>query len=244
MTAVLVTVIETRGSAPREAGAAMLVTAEGQEGSIGGGALEWRASRLARERLGSTVDEEITFPLGPDLGQCCGGFVRLRLQSVETAPAPPPLLPPVWLFGAGHVGRAVVAVLRQLPGQEIVWIDERPDALPPSGAGATTVPAAVPEALVAKAPAGASVVVMTHSHARDLAVVAAALARDDLGFVGLIGSATKRARFEARLRQLGHDDAKLDRLVCPLGLPQVRGKHPAVIAVALAAQLLERADHG
>jgi xanthine dehydrogenase accessory factor len=222
----------------------MLVTAKGLDGTIGGGELEWRAIALARARLGRQVDEVVSLPLGPELGQCCGGLVRLRLRTAEALPPSRALLAPVWLFGAGHVGRAVVDVLRTLPGQEVVWIDERADALPPGGARTTCVPAAAPEALVAKAPAGAHLLVMTHSHPRDLAIVAAALARDDLGSVGLIGSATKRARFEHRLRGLGLDATALARLTCPIGLPQVHGKHPAVIAVAVVAQLLERSSHG
>ncbi len=248
MSGILVTVVETEGSTPRAVGAAMLVTATGQDGTIGGGELEWRACRLARDRLArldERVDERMAFPLGPDLGQCCGGFVRLRFESVDRAALPPaPLLAPVWLFGAGHVGRAVAAVLRTLPAQEIVWVDERPQSLPAAVPGLATVPATAPEALIAKAPAGALVLVMTHSHARDLAIVAAALARTDLGHVGLIGSATKRARFERRLRQMGYTADALARLICPIGLPQVRGKEPAAIAVGVVAQLLERRADG
>ncbi|MFW5832473.1 MAG: xanthine dehydrogenase accessory protein XdhC [Pseudomonadota bacterium] len=244
MSGILVTVVETKGSTPREVGASMLVTATGQEGTIGGGELEWRATALARARLGREVDELVSLPLGPELGQCCGGLVRLRLQTAEALPAPRALLAPVWLFGAGHVGRAVAHVLRTLPGQEIVWIDERAAALPASDARTTCIPAAIPEALVSKAPAGAHILVMTHSHPRDLAIVAAALGRNDLGLVGLIGSATKRARFERRLRGVGLGDAALARLSCPIGLPTVRGKHPSVVAIAVVAQLLETRTHG
>ncbi|TVQ37083.1 MAG: xanthine dehydrogenase accessory protein XdhC [Geminicoccaceae bacterium] len=245
MSAIRITVIETKGSTPREVGASMLVTADRQEGTIGGGELEWRATSLARARLHEHVDEVVAFPLGPELAQCCGGFVRLRLERTsDTGLEAAPLLAPVWLFGAGHVGQALVAILRTLPAQEIVWIDERPQTLPTAKDGLTPVPATQPEALVAKAPAGALLLVMTHSHPRDLAIVTKALEREDLGFLGLIGSRTKRARFAQRLRQFGHDDTSLARLTCPIGLPAVKGKHPAAIAVAVTAQLLEQTAHG
>ncbi|MEO1090618.1 MAG: xanthine dehydrogenase accessory protein XdhC [Pseudomonadota bacterium] len=290
--AVLVTVIESKGSVPRGVGTKMLVTASGQQGSIGGGELEWRTVAAARRLVGAHGGDTLAFPLGPELGQCCGGFARVALTPLHPVAAThevgralgegartfvqnptdgriealtdrsdastivqradgalieavPPPMAPVWLFGAGHVGRALVDVLARLPEQMVVWIDERPEVWPTDLPEAIRpLPAAVPEAVVAHAPAGADVLVMTHSHARDLAVVAAALDRDDLGFVGLIGSRTKRARFERRLLSLGHDDAGLARLTCPIGLPSIRGKAPEIIAIAVAAQLLERRADG
>jgi xanthine dehydrogenase accessory factor len=146
---------------------------------------------------------------------------------------------PVLLFGAGHVGRALALALAPLPFR-LRWIDGRADAFPQHGpANAVMVRSDDPEAEVAAAPTGAFVLVMTHDHALDLAIVAAALARADLPFVGLIGSATKRARFETRLCAAGFG-AALERLVCPIGLPGIAGKEPAIIAAATAAQLLQR----
>lgn len=152
---------------------------------------------------------------------------------------------PVFLFGAGHVGRALVAALHPLPFQ-VRWIDDRPDAF--EGArtyGVQTVISAMPEAALHDAPAGSYVVVMTHSHALDLAIVAAALPDTRFPYVGLIGSATKRRLFERRLAEFGVAPADISRLVCPIGIPGISGKSPAVIAAAVAAELLlqrERAN--
>lgn len=153
----------------------------------------------------------------------------------ETAPRPTPLL----LFGAGHVGRALVLALAPLPFR-VRWIDVRADAFPghlPSNA--TAIHTDEPGLEIAQAPAGAFVLVMTHSHPLDLALTAAALAREDLPHVGLIGSATKRARFEKRFREVGLSETRIADLVCPIGLPGVTGKAPAIIAAATAAQLLQ-----
>jgi xanthine dehydrogenase accessory factor len=153
----------------------------------------------------------------------------------ETAPRPTPLL----LFGAGHVGRALVLALAPLPFR-IRWIDTRADAFPAHvPANAIAIHADEPGLEIAQAPAGAFVLVMTHSHPLDMALTAAALAREDLPHVGLIGSATKRARFEKRFREVGLAEARIADLVCPIGLPGIRGKDPAIIAAATAAQLLQ-----
>jgi xanthine dehydrogenase accessory factor len=144
----------------------------------------------------------------------------------------------LFLFGAGHVGRAVAHVTGLLPAR-LVWADQRPDAFPEAlPENAEKVPTADPVRLVGHAPPGTAFLVMTHSHALDYEITAAALARDDALWVGLIGSATKRARFERQMRSLGMDEARLARLVCPIGIPGVHGKSPGEIAVAVAAQLL------
>jgi xanthine dehydrogenase accessory factor len=146
------------------------------------------------------------------------------------------------LFGAGHVGRALVLSLAPLPFA-VRWIDERAEAFPAvMPANVTAIRAPAPEAEVAHAPAGAMLLVLTHSHARDLAIVAQALPRADLALVGLIGSATKRARFLSRLAAMGLDDAARARLTCPIGLPGITNKAPAVIAASVTAQLLMRRE--
>ena len=368
----LVTVAAVRGSAPREPGARMVVAPDGGfRGTIGGGELEWQALGVARDALSraaplATLDR---LTLGPDLGQCCGGSVRLltevfdreRLEEIRAlarreAAGPfvtegrigphgverlavggarpgvldadrtshPMVRPaavnvpaavdalaggdasvrgdasagrddvaggdypnggddaregrpkgrghdagagaggahtgpavvlegdgfiverfhdprwPVWLFGAGHVGRALMLALAPLPF-DVTWIDERADAFPAAvPANVRPLPSADPAAEIARAPAGALVVVMTHSHARDLAIVHAALAAGRFGYVGLIGSASKRARFTRRLREAGVPEARIAELVCPIGLPTIASKHPAAIAAGVAVQLLER----
>jgi len=250
--AALVTLVATRGSSPREAGTAMVVRPSGGfHGTIGGGALEWRAIADAREALKRGRGEPVqgALALGPDLGQCCGGRVDWRIDVYDATDlehleararedAARSRGAPLLLFGAGHVGRALALALAPLPFA-VRWIDSRPDAFPthtPPGFG--LVLTADPAAELARAPDGALVVVMTHSHPLDLAIVAEALRQNRFAYVGVIGSATKRARFESLMRQAGMADSALAHLVCPIGIPGIGGKEPEVIAAAVAAQLL------
>ncbi len=229
--AVLVTVLAAKGSTPRDAGAKMVVSADGLAGTIGGGNLEYRCEGAARALLASDAEGPSTqdFPLGPALGQCCGGHVTVLFEVLR----PPGLH--IALFGAGHVGTALVRLLADLPVR-VDWIDSRPDALPAHVPdNVVAVRTADPARAVADLPAGSLVLAMTHDHALDFAIVAAALGRPDLPSVGLIGSATKRARFVTRLVRLGLDT---DRLVCPIGVPGIVGKEPAVVAVSVAAQIM------
>ena len=230
--AVLVTVLSVRGSAPREAGAKMVVSADGMAGTIGGGNLEYQCEAVARALLqaGAAGPSTRDFPLGPALGQCCGGHVTVLFEVLR----PPPLQ--IGLFGAGHVGKALVKLLADLPCR-VHWVDPRPEALPANlPPNVTPVRIAQPAQAVAAMPAGSLLLVMTHDHALDFEIVAAALRRTDLPSVGLIGSATKRARFVSRLHRLG---LATERLVCPIGLPGIEGKQPAVVAVSVAAQILQ-----
>jgi xanthine dehydrogenase accessory factor len=271
--AALVTILATEGSAPRGPGARMVLTETGLKGTIGGGALEHQAMAQARAILalapGSWRVQD--YPLGPLLGQCCGGRVRLMVERLDeipesdgpfavtlgdmvhrvvgqdgerlTARGPLPAagarfvepaetdLLPVYMFGAGHVGRAIAARARGLP-LHFAWHDSRPKAAETAG-----VVLADQEAMVAcAAGAGedAAVVILTHDHALDYRLTAAALG-SRARFVGLIGSKTKRARFLTRLAADGVDAA---RLTCPIGLPGIDGKEPEVIAIATLAQLL------
>lgn len=242
--AAVVTLAEVRGSVPRAAGTRMLVTADAVAGTIGGGHLEFHAIAQARQALaGGAWPAPERVALGPALGQCCGGWVRLHYGPLVTDdPAAWHGAPPrfaLQLHGAGHVGRAVAALLGGI-ACTVQWVDERdaefPAAPPPPHIEVRRVGDAVAE--LADAPPGARVLVMTHNHALDLELCAAALRRDDLPFIGLIGSATKRARFLARLGERGFGEAALARLHCPVGLPGIDGKEPEVIAVAVVAQLL------
>ena len=242
--AVVVEVTATRGSVPRETGTRMLVAAEAVEGTIGGGHLEWQAIAEARALLaGAAVPRVRTVALGPTLGQCCGGALELSLQRLadvdpSTWAAPAPLFD-LRLYGAGHVGRAIVRLLADLPCR-VVWIDEReaefPDSPDPPHIERVCVDAV--DAEVAHAAPGACHLVLTHRHDLDLAITLAVLRRGDFGWLGLIGSRTKRARFEHRLLQGGVEPALLQRLVCPIGLPGIEGKAPPLIALAVVAQLL------
>jgi xanthine dehydrogenase accessory factor len=277
--AALVTILATEGSAPRGAGARMVVTDTGLAGTIGGGALEYQAAQQARAILslepGSWRVQD--YPLGPLLGQCCGGRVRLLVERLDdipesdgpfevtlrdrvdrvagqegerlTARGPLPVagvrfiepaetdMLPVYMFGAGHVGRAVAARAPGLP-LHFAWYDSRPEAA--ETAGVVLADEAAMVACAAGAPKDAAVVILTHDHALDYRLTAAALA-SCARFVGLIGSETKRARFLARL---GKDGIDHSRLTCPIGLPGIIGKEPEVIAIATLAQLLTLGNAG
>lgn len=229
-----VQVKQTRGSAPREAGTRMWVSATETHGTIGGGNLEYTALKIAREMLLSgETHRSRKFALGDALGQCCGGAVTLEFSRKEKIEADPVEMD-VALFGAGHVGRELAAILGRLPCR-LTWIDPRPDAFP-AGVCANTrvVIEEEPAWMVDEAPADAYYLVMTHSHALDLEIVERVLKRNDVRFLGLIGSDTKAAKFRARLKARGIDSS---RLVCPVGLFKA-GKHPAEVAVSIAAQLI------
>lgn len=321
---VLVSVAQTRGSAPREPGARMLVWDDGIAGTIGGGNLEYQAIEAARGALLDAAPAAVRlqrFALGPGLGQCCGGVVRLlfeivrgdeacftRLHALREAHQAAALLSVVdgdaagarllvtgdechgeltdaplrtaltaaarealaahqtsrlltltdhadrpvqvlvqtfrpsdfnvLVFGAGHVGSALVPLLGQLPC-DVTWIDQRPNAFPDTVAGrVATLHSATPEYCVDEAPPGSYYLVMTHDHALDQAICERILRRGDAAYCGLIGSRAKRLKFEKRLRVRGIPAPALQELVCPIGVPGIDGKRPAEIAVAVAAQLL------
>jgi xanthine dehydrogenase accessory factor len=247
--AVWVTVEATQGSVPRDAGTWMAVFSDALVGTVGGGRVEFEAVHEARLRLaGSTGAPVLRYPLGPALGQCCGGVMHLRFEPVQAADVPALRARlavrrmPVALFGGGHVGRALVEVLGNLPCA-VLWIDSRDEIFP----------AQVPVDVVCEhsdpvhqAVAGlepqSRVLVMSFSHAEDLDIVAECLRRQrvraDLRFIGLIGSATKWATFRHRLQERGFSEAELGWVTSPIGLPGIPGKEPEVIALAVAAQLL------
>ena len=307
---VVVTVARVEGSAPREVGARILIGPDRVKGTIGGGALEYKAIASARAMLSdeSAPARLQTTPLGPTLGQCCGGNVALHferfeagakpdwidaLRSAQVAGEPAVLVSEIkaqtaqhlvvsanaevgdpmgkavlrqarecmggatptakgrllyelsgqsdWhivLIGAGHVGRALVSVLASVPSR-ITWIDGRaeqfPDEIPDN---VTKILTDDLESMVDDAPTGAYFLIMTHSHDIDLELVEAVLRRGDFAYLGLIGSATKRARFERRLRTRGFTDKQLRRLTCPIGIDGIAGKSPAAIAISTAAELL------
>ena len=258
--AVVVTVAATQGSTPREAGAWMAVRAGQLVGSIGGGNLEWQAIRIARELLAAAPEPGGPAPLtrrlalGPSLGQCCGGVVELRFEPLAAGALTQrlarlePVRTPVALFGAGHVGHALVRALEPLPFA-VHWLDSRdgifPAELPVQVRAEQSDP--VERAVDELAPAS-RVLIMSHSHAEDFELVAACLRRQrergDLAWIGLIGSGTKWAGFRRRLRARGCSEAELARVCCPIGLPGIAGKQPAVIAASVAAQLLMSRESG
>ncbi|HYG91427.1 MAG TPA: xanthine dehydrogenase accessory protein XdhC [Azospirillum sp.] len=245
--AVLITIAAVRGSTPREAGTRMLVGRSAALGTVGGGRLEWEAVETARRMMdGGRTVADLDMPLGPALGQCCGGHVTLRLERTDAGVvarleaaerAEAERRPHVLLFGAGHVGKAIASALAPLP-LAVRWIDERAHEFPdPVPAGVERVVSANPLDHVAAAPAGAGYLVLTHSHALDFAITAAVLDRGDAAYTGLIGSATKRRRFEREYLARGRDPARLERLTCPIGAG-LDDKRPTVIAALVAAEVL------
>jgi xanthine dehydrogenase accessory factor len=253
--AVLVTVAATQGSAPREPGAWMAVFADAVVGTIGGGHVELVAMAEARRWLAGGTGEPVQrYALGPSLGQCCGGVVQLRFERV-TAPDLPaleqrlaPALAPVALFGGGHVGRAIVQALAPLPFA-VTWIDSRDEVFPTAVPDNVRTEHSDPvQAAVADLAPGSLVLIMSFSHAEDLDILGGCLRRacaaGDLPYIGLIGSHTKWATFRHRLEQRGFGATDFARVTCPIGVPGVPGKEPAVIAAAVAAQLLQRRSTG
>lgn len=260
--AAIVTVTRAEGSTPRDQGAWMIVRPSGGfHGTIGGGALEWSLlhEAIARLSAGERGAQDFSRVLGPDLGQCCGGRVRGRIAFVtredigklrqdpskdmnvlasltfDIEEEPPVTL---YLFGAGHVGKALTLALAPLPFT-IRWIDPRADIFPQATpANVTPVVALSPADELANAPDGAFILIMTHSHALDLEITISALRQDRFAFVGLIGSGSKRARFTSQMAARGIDEAAIARLVCPIGVPGLPGKAPPIIAASVAAQLL------
>lgn len=317
---VLVTVVRVEGSTPRDRGARMLVSRARLSGTIGGGHLEYCATRYARTMLGTDnwTDHSVPlvvglehFALGPTLGQCCGGTVQLAFEAIRpkrreqlsimytqwqlglaclrlvpldieghtslydrrgqclhgspqelmngneeifTSDSPTvlevagrrwfvdPCLPyrsHLILFGAGHVGHAIVRVLGEMACR-VTWVDERADqftsVLPPN---VKVEVCDAPEIFVDHAPPGTSFLVLTHSHPLDQKLAEKIILRDDVQWFGLIGSRTKRIRFERRLRARGIAEQRIARMVCPIGIDGINGKEPAVIAVAVVAQLLQ-----
>ncbi len=265
--AVVVSIESTQGSVPREAGTWMAVFANELIGTIGGGHVEFEAIAAARLLLANQNATEPTskrYVLGPSLGQCCGGVMvlhyekysilgnkyagysqKMPLNSIFNS-IPAPKRQNVALFGGGHVGKAIVHILSTLPMQ-VMWIDSRDEIFPaelPNNVvceHSDPVQAAVNDLSVI--PAGSHVLIMSFSHAEDLGIVAACLLRQreraDLPFIGLIGSKTKWATFRHRLEDRGFSETELANVTCPIGVKGIKGKEPEVIAVAVAAQLLQ-----
>lgn len=244
---VLIRIDRADGSTPREAGAWMAVTAQATAGTIGGGQLEFHCIDIARQMLSEgTAEQRLNIPLGPQMGQCCGGRVGVSLKRAMPADLAQvaalekaALLsrPPVLVFGAGHTGRALAAALAPLPFA-VSLIDDRDDVMAGLPPAVTCIRMADPVDAVAQAPVGAAFVVLTHSHALDYRLAEAALMRGDAAYVGMIGSATKRARFESGFLRAGGRHEALARLTCPIGGSDVDDKRPEVIAALTAAELV------
>ena len=249
--AVWVTVDTTQGSVPRDAHTWMAVFADATLGTIGGGQVEHAAILDAQQRLAGHPGEALVrYALGPSLGQCCGGAMHLRFEVVGATEVPQlrqrlaRSLSPVALFGGGHVGRALITVLGTLPFA-VTWVDSRDEIFPTQVPGNVVCEFSDPvHQAVNDLAAHSQVVIMSFSHAEDLDVVAQCLKRQralgDLRHIGLIGSKTKWATFRHRLAERGFSQDELAQVRCPIGIPGIPGKEPEVIAVGVAAQLLQQ----
>ena len=241
-----VAISRVRGSSPREAGTKMFVSSGAVHGTIGGGQLEYMAIDAARAMLRRGDDAQtLHIPLGPEIGQCCGGRVELRLirltsedraRLADTDARTQAERPHVYICGAGHVGRALADFFQHLPVQTVL-LDGREAELALCGATVETRLSVLPEADIRAAPAGSVFIVLTHDHALDFLLTSEALARGDAGYVGMIGSATKRASFANWCaRQAPH--AALGPLVCPIGATASDDKRPEVIAAFVVAEVM------
>ncbi|WP_240230211.1 xanthine dehydrogenase accessory protein XdhC [Devosia lacusdianchii] len=245
--AIVCELTSVRGSSPREQGTFMLVGPAAIFGTIGGGALEYMVIDHARRLIASgRAEEAMDVPLGPEIGQCCGGRVEVSLRYVDAAirerlaalvMAEDAALPHVFVFGAGHVGRALAQMLALLPVRLEV-IDTRREELDLLPQTIASRAVAMPEAVVRTAPQGSSYVILTHDHALDFLIAQEALARTDAPYVGMVGSETKRARFSSWFKTEGGDAKALERLVLPIGQQGLGDKRPEVIAALAAAEIM------
>ncbi len=231
---VLVTLLGARGSTPRDAGTKMVVAAAASFGTIGGGHLEHKAMAIAAQMLdGKDETQRIEhFPLGPSLGQCCGGSTTVLFESFPASSFN------IALFGAGHVGQALAGIVSQLPCR-LSWIDSRESQHPSQLASNVQVVVSDSAAdEVAAMPAGSYYLIMTHNHQLDFAILEAVLKRNDAHYIGLIGSTTKWRRFEMRLEHRGYQRSVYQQVRCPVGLASVPGKRPIEVAVSVAAEII------
>lgn len=237
---VLVTLLGVRGSAPRDSGTKMVVTDNAFFATIGGGHLEHKAISIARDLItSSNQDQHIEhFPLGASLGQCCGGSVSLLFEKFLASKIN------IQLFGAGHVGRALALILAELPCR-LHWVDSREDMFPKEVSdNTTTYVSEYPFEEVEMMPQNSYYIVMTHNHQLDLEICTEILKKADFAFLGLIGSDTKWARFQSKLKQSlkrldkNEAEALIQRIVCPVGLSAIPGKLPMEVAVSIAGQLI------
>lgn len=280
---------EVKGSVPRDEGTSMLVWSSGQSGTIGGGALEFQAVKAARRALSTAKSSISSHPLGPQLGQCCGGFVKLVIENFTPDNMPlvqsglfvrgigeenldqvplsvsrviasarnqglllepqliddwmvEPVVNPsrhLWIWGAGHVGRALVETFQNLPDLHLTWIDTSQERFPTNvPEDVDTLTSTTPANLAKYASPDAEHVILTYSHAIDLELCHTLLSHK-FGWAGLIGSKTKWSRFCRRLKELGHHDSQIRRITCPIGRPEF-GKHPHQIAIGVATEYLSR----
>jgi len=234
---VLVTVLQTRGSSPRDTGTKMVVSRNRSYDTIGGGALEFEVIQIARDLLDTDKTQDTrVFNLGKDLKQCCGGVVEVFFEVFN------PSQFHIALFGAGHIGKAIATILSEVDCR-LSWFDSRNDQFPEtSGANVRMIVMDKPEIAVENCPPNTHYLVMTHDHALDQQLCEAIISRSDSQYCGLIGSTTKGLKFRQRFVRKGFNKQELDKLICPVGLGDIKSKKPMEIAVSVCAELLQIRD--
>ena len=235
---VLATVMGAAGSVPRDQGSKMVITENSQYDTLGGGHLEYKVVQhaqqlLAEHQVGNFIEH---FPLGASLGQCCGGSVSVLFESFDVKGLN------LTVFGAGHVAKALMSILSQMPGK-IRWIDSREDMFPSQQYdNVQTILSDDPVAEMKKLPVNSQVLILTHNHQLDFDLVEHALKRGDLSYVGCIGSQTKAQRFQMRLQHKGFDEGTINNMICPVGDTSIPGKLPIEVAVSISAQLIQHLE--
>ncbi len=237
---VIATVLGAAGSIPRDQGSKMVITADAEYDTLGGGHLEYKVMQKAREMIANdTAGNHVEhFPLGASLGQCCGGSVTVLMESFVQKGLN------LTVFGAGHVAKALMNILGGLPGQ-VRWVDNRPDMFPNSAPDNVQMQLMEnPVDVIATLPSHSQILILTHNHQLDFELVEAALQRGDFSYVGCIGSNTKAERFQMRLKHRGFDDTQIASLVCPVGHRSIPGKLPMEVAVSMSAELIAHIHNG
>jgi xanthine dehydrogenase accessory factor len=239
---VIATVLGAAGSIPRDQGSKMVITANHEFDTLGGGHLEFKVMEKARDLIadneaGNTIEH---FPLGASLGQCCGGSVTVLFESFIQQGMH------LTVFGAGHVAKSLIKILGDLPGQ-VNWVDNRDNMFPEADdipTNVTTHLMEYPTDIIKTLPVNSQILVLTHNHQLDYELVETALKRGDLSFIGCIGSETKAQRFQMRLQHKGFTEEQIEQMICPVGELDIPGKLPMQVAVSMAAQLIKHLDDG
>ena len=237
---VLATVMGAAGSVPRDQGSKMVITAEQQYDTLGGGHLEYKVVQHAQKLLADQSSGNFVehFPLGASLGQCCGGSVSVLFENFVAKGLN------LTVFGAGHVAKALMNILSQLPGK-VRWVDSRENMFPiEQYHNIEVIHSEHPVDVMQGVPTGSQVLILTHNHQLDFDLVECALKRSDLTYVGCIGSDTKAQRFEMRLQHRGFDEKTIEQLICPVGDINIPGKLPMEVAVSISAQLIKHMAQG
>ena len=248
---ILATIIKAKGSVPRNENVSMVISSSKQYGTIGGGELEYQVIKESKALLNNLDCNQkiIELPLGPALGQCCGGFVKIQLSKFKNGKN---LLlkhdlkeqiinqnQNLYIFGAGHVGNSLLSKLDGV-GFNIFVIDSRENFISKINADYVFPILAKDHTIIIKnTPSKSYYLVLTHSHQLDLSICDSILKKNDFTFIGLIGSKTKKIRFTKRLIEIGHDKNLIDKIECPIGIQSIEGKEPDVIAISIIARLLE-----